>query len=143
MKVLFDTSALVPALVPTDPRHDRAYPWLDRALGGKSQLVLCAHTLAETYAVLTGLPIRPRIRPEQARDLVAQLAQAARVVSLSPKDYMAVLDDLARKGWTGGVVFDALLVRAAQLADVDQLVTYDQSDFLRIWPEGRDRIVCP
>jgi len=31
VKVLFDTSVLVAALVAAHPAHDRAFPWLKRA----------------------------------------------------------------------------------------------------------------
>ena len=59
-------------------------------------------------------------------------------MSLSEADYTATLRDLAARSLAGGVVFDALLVRAARNAEVDQLLTLNLSDFRRIWPEGEE-----
>jgi len=143
MKVLFDASVLVPALLPSHPMHGQAYPSLERALRGQLQIVLAAHTLAETYAVLSTLPVHPRIGPDQARHLVRQVTRAAQVVSLSAADYLGVLDAVAERGLTGGVIYDALLVQAAKKARADRLLTLDRTDFLRLWPEGESKIVSP
>lgn len=56
MKVLFDTSVLVAAMVESHPGHRRALPWLQGAKSGRVTFLVTAHTLAELYAVLTRLP---------------------------------------------------------------------------------------
>jgi predicted nucleic acid-binding protein len=63
MKVLFDTSALVAAMVEGHPRHEQAWPWLQQAKAGKVQGVVAAHSLAELYAVLTVLPLQDEDLP--------------------------------------------------------------------------------
>ncbi|HEV2064753.1 MAG TPA: PIN domain-containing protein, partial [Thermoanaerobaculia bacterium] len=72
MKVLFDTSVLVAAMVEPHPVHERALSWLKRARVGDFEFLVASHTLAELYAVLTTLPVRPRISPEIASRLVQQ-----------------------------------------------------------------------
>jgi predicted nucleic acid-binding protein len=63
MKVFLDTSILVAAFVEGHPYHTQALPWVQRAKRREIQGVIAAHTLAELYAVLTALPVRPRISP--------------------------------------------------------------------------------
>ena len=57
-----------------------------------------------------------------------------------------VCEDLARLsglGIVGGAVYDALILRAAANARVDQVVTLNEGDFRRVYPELGDRIVSP
>jgi len=144
MKVLLDTSVLVAALVRSHPRHAEALPWLARALAGEIALVIAAHTLAELHATLTTLPVRPRISPETALRLrIEGLPEAAEVVALSADDDQAVVRRMAELGLAGGVVYDALIARAAEMAGVDCLVTLNESDFRRAWPEGEQKITGP
>ncbi len=144
MKVMLDTSVLVPAMVALHPRHSRAAPWLRKARAGKAQLVVAAHSLAETYAVLSAMPTRPRLTPAITRQMIrANIEPFAEVVALRPADYRRVLDDVASLGLAGGVVYDALAGRVAQKAKVDALLTFNTRDFLRVWPEGADVIQEP
>lgn len=144
MKALLDTSVFVAALVATHPRHAQAFPWLRRAQAGEYQLVVATHGLAELYSVLTTLPARPRISPPDALTLIEQnVERHAQLVSLSGADYTAALRDLASRSLAGGIVFDALLVRAARKAAVDRLVTLNPGDFRRIWPEGAGLLTHP
>ena len=66
MKVFADTSVLVAAMVKAHPHHARAFPWLSKARQHSIELVVATHTLAELYAVLTSLPVQPRIAPGAA-----------------------------------------------------------------------------
>jgi len=143
VKILFDTSLLVAATVAAHPAHSRALPWLSRAHAGDFELVVSAHTLAEMYAVLTRLPLSPRIRPAMAEKLISENVRAhAEVVSLSAKDYSTVLSNAAALNLSGGVVYDAVIAHAARKSSVDQLVTLDPDDFRRVWPDAGDRIIA-
>ncbi len=144
MKVLLDTSVLVAGLVAPHPMHARAVPWLQKAKRREITLSVAAHTIAELYSVLSTLPVRPRIAPSVARQLIRQSIEAsATLVALSPADYRAVVNDLSERGLSGGVVYDALIARAAQKARVDQLVTLDPDDFRRAWPPVKEIVVLP
>lgn len=144
MRVLLDTSVLLAALVRSHPRHGDARPWLARALAGEITLVLAAHTLAELHATLTTLPVRPRISPETAARLRDDnLPDTAEIIALSADDYRSVLRSVTELGLAGGVIYDALIARAAENARVDRLVTLNERDFRRAWPRGEDRISGP
>lgn len=74
------------------------------------------------------------------RDNVESIAD---VVDLEAADYVTVLDGLAELEQTGGVVYDALIARAARKADATTLLTLNEKDFRRVWPEGAVRILSP
>lgn len=144
MKALFDTSVLVAAFVAAHPEHPRAFPWLQRVRSGEVKLVLCAHTLAELYSILTSLPMRPRLAPPVVQQILEELiAVAASVIELTVSDYLKVTARMVEKGLSGGTVYDGLIAHAAQEAGVDRLITLNERDFQRAWPEGRAIIVPP
>jgi predicted nucleic acid-binding protein len=124
--------------------HSHAFPWLVRATSGEFNMTVAAHTLAELYAVLTTLPVIPRITPGAARRLIHDNVEAtARIISLSSRDYFSVIKNLSDSGLSGGIIYDALIIRAAQKADVKKILTLNVNDFKRAWPEGEPRFVVP
>ena len=64
-------------------------------------------------------------------------------MTLSSQDYADVIDILAEIGITGGATYDALILRAAANADVDMVVTLNEKDFRRVYPDLADKIVAP
>jgi predicted nucleic acid-binding protein len=144
VKVLFDTSVLVAAIVEGHPEHQRCLPWLQRARAGHVEFLVAAHTLAELFAVLSSYPTRPRLSPELAFRLVHENVGArARAVALTGGDYVAVVRGAAERSLAGGVVYDGLVARAAQKAGVARLLTLNPRDFLRVWPDGGEVISEP
>ncbi len=143
MTSLLDTSVLVPALVEVHPNHERAYPWLERAAAGEINVAVSNHSLAETYATMTKLPVRPKIPPGLASRLLRDGTVALTLVPLTAEDYHRTIGRIAELGLAGGMVYDALIACAAEKLDVEALVTFNVSDFRRVWPEGHDRIVAP
>lgn len=141
MKILFDTSVLVAALVESHPMHSAAFPWLERAQRGEIEACVATHTLAELYSVLTTLPVKPRVSPSMARALIEGVAGIADPVDLAAADYMGVIEQLGNTGTVGGSIYDALISRAAEKARVDRLATFNVRDFKRYWLE--DQILNP
>mgnify|MGYP001214356175 CR=1 FL=1 len=119
MKVLLDTSVLIAAMVESHPEHARAFPWLQRIKGGEVTGVVSAHTLAEVYATITRLPVKPPISPSTVFHLIQEnLLNHFQIVALSEKDYIALIEKLSKIGIFGGVTYDALILHAAFKADV-------------------------
>jgi predicted nucleic acid-binding protein len=144
MKVLFDTSVLVAAMVEAHARHETALPWLEKARTGEVGYFVSAHTLAELFSVLSTLPTSPRPTAAIARRLIHEnVERSARVVPLGRHDYSAVLRDMADLGLCGGIVYDALIARAARKAKVERLLTLNPGDFRRVWPDGTSIIASP
>ncbi len=144
MKYLFDTSVLIAAIVEPHPMHPLAFPWLKRARFKEFDLFVASHTLAELYAVLTILPISPKISPGIARQLIhSNVESAGKIIPLSTSDYSSVIKQMAESGLSGGIIYDALIVKAAQKSGADHILTFNIDDFRRIWPEGGAHFVLP
>jgi predicted nucleic acid-binding protein len=144
VKTLFDTSIIIAALVESHPKHEIAFPWLKQAKTKTFELVIASHTLAELYAVLSTLPIKPRISPAVAWRLIHENIEAvSKVISLTSSEYSAVVKRLSTSGLKGGIVYDALIAKVAQKAGVKRLLTFNSDHFKRVWPEGENVIVTP
>lgn len=144
MKYLFDTSVFIAAIVEPHPMHPRAFPWLKRARSREFDMYVASHTLAELYAVLTTLPVSPKITPGIARQLIHNnIRTAGKIIPLSTSDYSSVIKQMAELGLSGGVIYDALIARAAQKSGVDHIVTFNIDDFRRVWPEGVGHFILP
>jgi len=144
VKVFFDTSTLVAALIESHESHEQAYPWLDRALAGEIEAFVAAHSLAELFATLTRIPTRPRISPGLAlRMLRENVLPAFRPIALSADEFVSTLEKLANLECSGGVVYDGLIAAAAARVGVDRLLTLNVGHFRRVWPEGAGLIQRP
>ncbi len=135
MRVLFDTSSLVAAMVVQHPRHKNAQPELERALNGGFAGLVSTHSLAEVFAVLTRLPLKPAIGPHTARALIEANLQGFEVVPLTERDYRDVIARLETLQFTGGAIYDALIAQAALKANVDELLTFNPAHFTRLGPD--------
>jgi predicted nucleic acid-binding protein len=143
MKVLMDTSVLVSAMLPDHIHHADSKPWLERAKAGAFEAVVSGHSLAELYSVLTTLPRTPRISPPEALQLIQKNVTSHTLMVLSADDYVKLIEELARLGVAGGAVYDAVIAKVADLANVDHLLTLNIGHFQRVWPNGASRVVSP
>jgi predicted nucleic acid-binding protein len=144
MKTLFDTTIIIAGIVESHPMHSKCLPWLQRAKAGEFECFVVSHTLAEAYAVLTTLPVKPRISPGVAQRLIyANLEELGRIVPLTNADYRTTIERMAKMGLSGGTVYDALIATVARRLSVDKLLTLNPDDFNRVWPEGTNVIVKP
>jgi len=135
MKVLFDTSVLVTAVVSQLPHHATALAcYRQHRRDASARTGVCTtHELAECYATLTALPLAPRIAPADAVRLVTgNFVEHLEVVDLDVRDYAAALDRVATLGLASGVVYDALHLVCAERRGCDRLYTYNVGDFTRL-----------
>lgn len=107
MRVFFDTSVIVAASVADHPHHSRAWPALQRVAMGKDQGFVGAHSIAETYAALTRVPVVP--------------ADAAQ--------YLEALATVQEKGLPGAKIYDALLLACAARSGAERGYTFNLGDF--------------
>ena len=130
MRVFFDTSVIVAASVADHPHHSRAWPVLQRAAMGKDQGFVGAHSIAETYAALTRVPVVPRIHPSEAGRIVRD--NVLRVCSVVPADsaqYLEALATVQEKGLPGAKIYDALLLACAARSGAELVYTFNLGDF--------------
>jgi predicted nucleic acid-binding protein len=144
VKVFFDSSVLVASLVAKHPHHARAMSVVSRALRKVDLAYVAAHGVAETFSVLTTLPLSPRIGPEGAHRLVKDNVLACcEVVALTGREYGTVLASLAQQGVVGGTTYDGIHAACAKKADVERLFTFNVAHFRRVAPDWEDRISAP
>lgn len=144
MQTLFDTSVLVAALVEQHPKHERALSWLAKAKAHKFELVIASHSLAELYAVLTALPLKPRISTGIAWRLINEnIISVAKIVSLSPTEYSSIINKVSDIGLSGGIVYDALIIGVAQKSKVGRILTLNRKDFIKLWQGNESTIFEP
>ena len=110
-QLAFDTSAAVPLLL----RSHTAHATVRRHAAGRTP-VLTAHSLAETYSVLTRLPGDARLTAGDAARLLEATFDA--VLPLSAAESTTIPSVLAPLGVAGGAVYDALVGLAARAAGV-------------------------
>lgn len=144
MKILLDTSVLVAAMVEAHPVHERALPWLQRIKAKTDVGFVAAHSIAELYAILSILPVQPRISSVTANQLIQQnVLDICSIVSLSVQDYARIIKHLSESNIVGGVTYDAVILYTAFKVEIDRIVTLNKNDFLRIYPDIVDKIVLP
>lgn len=104
---LADTSVAVPLIQAAHAAHQRV-----RTLVGNRRVDLPVHAAAETYSVLTRLPGDARLRPADARDLLA--ARFPRRAALDEATQQSFIDELATAEVAGGAVYDAVIAVTAR-----------------------------
>lgn len=143
MRILYDTSVLVAGLVAAHPQHAAAFEWLRKAQTEQVIPLMCVHSLGECYAVLTRLPVTPRIAPETARYLLQHNLTLFTKTSLSETDYHWAIEHIARLGLSGGIAYDALILKAAHKAKAEKILTLNRRDFVRLCPEKEAFVLSP
>jgi predicted nucleic acid-binding protein len=132
MRVTFDTSVLVAALVEAHAHHTRALPWLKAVADGSLEGVVDVHTLAELWTTLTRLRVAPPIDGRVARASVFHVRTHFEVVTLPREVYLDAIDRCVSKGLRSAAMYDALHLVAAEASDVEALVTFNWADFRRL-----------
>jgi predicted nucleic acid-binding protein len=144
MKILFDTSVIIAALIESHPMHARSFPWLKQAKEKKIELIVASHTLAELYAVLSTLPLKPRISSSVAWRLIKEnIESISKIFSLTPAEYSSTIKSLSDMGLIGGTIYDALIAKVAQKAKVERLLTLNIDHFRRVWQDSENKLVAP
>jgi predicted nucleic acid-binding protein len=144
VKVYFDTSVLVAAVVEGHPHHDPAWLVWEHATDRGRQAFISAHGIAEVYAVLTRTPFVPRVHPGEAwRILEETVLPSVKVIALTAHEYRNTVRTCAQEGWTGGLVYDALHLRCARKAACGRIYTFNLRDFHLLAPDLKDKICAP
>ena len=136
MRVFLDTSVLVAAVLQQHEAHARAFAVLARIQGGRDEGFASAHSLAEMYATLTKIPAPFRHTPEQALlSIEENVIKHFNISSLTGSDYTGLIREAALAGIRGGTVYDAILMKTAGKAGVDQIYTLNLEHFQAVAPK--------
>ena len=130
MKVYFDTSVLVPALVDQLSNHPSAFSAFQNYISDGNKGFCSTHSLSELYSVLTALPLPRRIATLEAQMLITEsILPRLEVVDLTRNDYLSALNLAASNGLSSGIIYDALHVTAARKAGCPRIYTYNIDHF--------------
>jgi predicted nucleic acid-binding protein len=117
------------------PRHAACLRLLEDA--SKKTHFCAAHSVAELYAVMTRLPVRPRITPEQGVLFVENVRDYFSVVTLSAAEQF----EAARRGVGGAKVYDLLTLKCALKSGAERVYALNLQEFMRMAPqEIRERL---
>jgi predicted nucleic acid-binding protein len=141
--IFFDTTVLVAASEQSHPHYTQARSALLRVAAGQDKGFMGQHSIAEVFAALTRLPVQPRIHPlEAARIVTDNILPHFEVVSLGKKDYLEAMNTMARGGWSGAKIYDALLLSCAARCGVKRIYTVNLGDFRQLAPAGLQEKIC-
>jgi predicted nucleic acid-binding protein len=141
VKFFLDTSVLVATAVESHQHHERSLALFSGA--DRSTACCAAHSLAELYSTLTGLPGKVRLRADEALLVLDSVEERLEIVALDTREYRRAIRSAADRGIVGGTIYDALLGWCALKAGATRIYTWDISDFLRLGDEIASKVQSP
>jgi predicted nucleic acid-binding protein len=129
MSRFLDTSILIEACLAQSPKFTAA-----DALVKAGGAVTSAHALAEAYATLSG-DTRLGISPQDAAQMVGDLAATLDVHALTMEHYLALIRSSPLKGIRGGSFFDALHAQTARETQCAEIHTLNVRHFQHVAPD--------
>ena len=129
MKLFLDASILVEACLAQSPKFTAA-----DALVKTRGAVTSAHALAEAYATLSG-DVRLKINPQDAAQMVGDLAQAIHVHALTAQSCVELIQAAPARGIRGGSFFDAIHAQAARETKCAEIHTLNVRHFKHVAPD--------
>ncbi len=128
MKAFLDTSVLVPAFYADHQHHA---PSLELLLRFDAREACCAaHSFAEVYATLTGMPSRSRVAGDLALLFLQDVRARLTPVALDPAEYLETIRQAAAMKLAGGAIYDAIIGQCALKAKADVVYTWNTKHFL-------------
>src|SRR5579884_762831 len=123
MKAFVDTSVLVGAFYGDQPTHEASVCLF--AASDKTRLCCAAHTMAELYSTLTGIPGKDRIAPGAAVQHLQELRNRMTVVALSQTEYYHAIEAAAAVGVAGAGIYDVLIAHCSLKIDAAVIYTWN------------------
>ncbi len=143
MNACFDTSTLVAALLQQHPHHAVAFPRLKAVHDRTIQGHLTTHGLAELFATLTALPLKPRLLPNDVQRLIQNsVLDHFTLIPLGPREYQDAMVLTVTKNLSSGAIYDALHLVGARAAGCDALFTLNLRHFQVLAP-GDPLVTAP
>lgn len=141
MKGFLDTSVLIAAFWGDHESHDASLAILQQCRKETSGCGL--HSLAEVYATMTALPVRPILAPDQVALFLEQIPERLSMISLDEAEYRKTIQDAADRDLVSGRIYDALLLACARKAKARTIYTWNLKHFRQIAPDLAERIRTP
>ncbi len=141
MKAFLDTSVLVATFYAD---HEHHAPSIDVFLRfGKRDVCCGAHSVAEVYATLTGMPGKRRVSGDEAMLFLGDIRERLSLVALNDEEYFQMAQACAASGLASDAIYDAILGHCALKAKAKTIYTWNTKDFLRLPPAIASRVKTP
>lgn len=141
MKAFLDTSVLVARFYADHEHHEPSIKLFLRY--PKTEVCCSAHSLAEVYSSLTGMPGKDRASGDEAMLFLGDVCDRLTVPTLSGKEYFAALEASAAEGVAGGGIYDGMLAHCAMKARAETIYTWNVKHFKRLGPDIARRVSTP
>jgi predicted nucleic acid-binding protein len=129
MRVLVDTSCLVAAALTQHEHHRATIDDLSRRRASGHRLLVAAHALLESYAVLTRLPAPHRLAPADAWAILDRNWGRAETIALTAPESRRVMQRHASRGLGGGRVYDGCIAECARKGKAGEILTWNLRHF--------------
>ena len=135
--LVLDTSCLVALVSGWHEHHRTTVRAVERESLTHPRIVVPAHAVLESYAVLTRLPAPHRVSPAIAAELLTtNFKGACRTLSPPSSAVWPFISDLAARGVAGGRSYDAWIVQVARAVLPATLLTWNLAHFAAFGGEG-------
>ncbi len=96
-------------------------------------MLVSSHTVLGIYSVLASAPFKPRITPKIAKQLIDNnIKNIAKIIYLTDKDYFKIIERMSVSNFSGGLVYDAIIVECALISKADEILTLNTKYFLKL-----------
>ena len=141
LKAFLDTSVLVAAFYEEHQHHEAS---LDLFLRFEKNEACCAaHSLAEVYSTLTGMPGRDRVNGDEALLFLANIRERLTLVALNEEEVVQAIESGAAASVMGGGIYESLIARCALKADAASVYTWNLKNFQRLGGVLGERVRTP
>lgn len=130
MSAFLDSSVLIAAFYGHHVHHKPSLALLAKQTPRTG--ATAAHCLAETYSVLTGMPGKERVTPEEALLFLSSVRERLRLITLTEKEYVLAIEHSATTAITGGTVYDALIIACADKVKAKTVYSWNLKHFTRL-----------
>jgi predicted nucleic acid-binding protein len=141
VRAFLDTSVLVATFYGDHEHHDDSIALFLRHK--KVEACCGAHSLAEVYASLTGMPGKDRVSGDEALLFLGNIRDRLTIIALDSDEYFKSLETSAAVGVVGGGIYDALLGSCALKAKAETIYTWNVKHFKRLGPDIAARVASP
>ncbi|GCL40362.1 MULTISPECIES: type II toxin-antitoxin system VapC family toxin [Nostocales] len=142
VKILFDTSVLVAAILVKHPHHFPCWSWLEKVKTSLEGFII-THTLAELFSVISSFPSQPRFSPQITQRLIQENLKEFQIISLTEDDYYQATENMVNLGLTGGAIYDSLIAYSALKIEADKILTLNGKHFLRLGDSIAELVEVP
>lgn len=115
------------------PHFDASFRLLER-LAHQGRTVTTLHSITETYAGITRLPIHPRATPQHAKIYIDSLKHRIKWIPLDRACYDLAMDIVTQLHVPGAKIYDALIAAAAKQNGESTIYTWNVRDFELLAP---------